>query len=408
MNVEPYDFNLRHLRAISAIHNHGSISAAAKVVNLSQPALTQGIAKIEKQLGYSLFERRSRGMVVTPTGHILVLRIEAAIKHLARGAKGLNKAFQHPDRLITMTQIRAFIATADAGSFIAAARMTGLSQTAIHRAVGDLEYVAGLKLIERRGQGLWLNNYGKKLALGARLAVAELNAAISDIGLEVDGETISIGASPLSRTFLVPAAMAKLIDQEPKARINIVEGSWRELTESLREGVIDMIVGAVRPSDIADLDQIPLYEDRLVIAAGKQHPLAGTKDPSIDMLSQYPWIVGPANSPLRAHWERLFKGHKLPPSPIDCGSVMIIGRLLTDGNYLTLLSPDQVALQIRSGLLVQIGEQLDDTARIIGVSTRKGWRPTILQRQFTTILTNVASTMKSPESLGTEIYPNWR
>jgi len=408
VNVVPYDFNLRHLRAISAIHDHGSISAAAKVVNLSQPALTQGIAKIEKQLGYSLFERRSRGMVVTPTGHILVLRIEAAIKHLARGAKGLNKTFQQPDRLITMTQIRAFIATADAGSFIAAARKTGLSQTAIHRAVGDLEYVAGIKLIERRGQGLWLNNFGKKLALGARLAVAELNAAISDIGLEMDGETISIGASPLSRTFLVPAAMAKLIDQEPKARINIVEGSWRELTESLREGVIDMIVGAVRPSDIADLDQIPLYEDCLVVAAGKQHPLAGTKHPSIDMLSHYPWIVGPANSPLRAHWERLFKGHELPPSPIDCGSVMIIGRLLTDGNYLTLLSPDQVALQIRSGLLVQIGEQLDDTARIIGVSTRKGWRPTILQRQFTTILTHVASTMKSPESLGTEIYPNWR
>jgi hypothetical protein len=34
---------------------------------------------------------------------------------------------------------------------------------------------------------------------------------------------------------------------------------------------------------------------------------------------------------------------------------MIIGRLLTEGNFLTLLSPDQVALQIRSGLLAQIG-----------------------------------------------------
>jgi DNA-binding transcriptional LysR family regulator len=116
-----------------------------------------------------------------------------------------------------------------------------------------------------------------------------------------------------------------------------------------------MIVGALRPFEIADLYQMPLYEDRLVIAAGSQHPLVGVERPSLEQLSAYPWIVAPANSPLREQWEQVFDGAPLPETPIECGSVMIIGRLLTEGNFLTLLSPDQVALQIRSGLLAQIG-----------------------------------------------------
>ena len=53
----PFELNLRHLRAVSAIVARGSMSAAAEAVSLSQPALTQGIAKLEQQLEVLLFER---------------------------------------------------------------------------------------------------------------------------------------------------------------------------------------------------------------------------------------------------------------------------------------------------------------------------------------------------------------
>jgi hypothetical protein len=54
---------------------------------------------------------------------------------------------------------------------------------------------------------------------------------------------------------------------------------------------------------------------------------------------------------------------------------MIIGRLLTEGQFPTLLSPDQVALQIRSGLLAQIGAPLEHSRRVMGITTRRSWRP---------------------------------
>lgn len=393
MSTDPFDLNLRHLRALLAIREHGGITAAADAVSLSQPALTQGLAKLERQFGYTLFERRSGGMIATPMGEIVIDRAQAALEHLSVGAKGLSAVFLHPERLMTMTQLRAFLALAEAGSFASAAQGTGLSQTAVHRAVGDLEQMIGGKLVERRGRVVWLNPAGKRLARGTRLAVAEISAAIADLGLDSGSgsELIAFGALPLSRPYLVPAAMGRLTREEPRAAFKVLEGSWRELVEPLRDGVIDMIVGALRPYEIADLYQMPLVEDRLVIAAGSGHPLAQVAAPTMMQLAAYPWIVAPANSPLREQWQQLFADQPQPATPIECGSVMIIGRLLTEGHFLTLLSPDQVALQIRSGLLTQIGPPLETSRRLVGITTRRSWRPTAIQRRFLDLVKDAAT-----------------
>ena len=129
--IAPFDLNLRHLRALSAIVARGSMSAAAEVVSLSQPALTQGLAKLEGQLGAALFDRRADGMLPTEAGWALASRAEAAFAHLAGAVRGGGRGFARPDRLMTATQLRAFLALADAGSFVGAGLATDLSQPAI-------------------------------------------------------------------------------------------------------------------------------------------------------------------------------------------------------------------------------------------------------------------------------------
>ena len=71
MTPDPFDLNLRHLRGAVAIAAQHSMNAAARAVNLSQPALTQGLAKLERQLGVELFTRRADGMATTPEGERL-------------------------------------------------------------------------------------------------------------------------------------------------------------------------------------------------------------------------------------------------------------------------------------------------------------------------------------------------
>ncbi|MBJ7378330.1 MAG: LysR family transcriptional regulator, partial [Sphingobium sp.] len=124
-NVDWTDINLRHLRATVEIADRGTMNAAAAAVNLTQPAITQALARFEAMLDVPLFDRRHDGMTVTDAGALLVPRFHAALDHIAS---------PH----VTMARFRALIALADAGSYPAASAATGLSIPSLHRAVNDL------------------------------------------------------------------------------------------------------------------------------------------------------------------------------------------------------------------------------------------------------------------------------
>ncbi|HEX8486877.1 LysR family transcriptional regulator [Sphingomonas sp.] len=394
MTPGPYSLNLRHLRALSAIVERGNMSAAAQAVNLSQPALTQGLAKLERQLGTILFDRRSDGVSATAAGLALAERATAAFAHLTTATRGAarrtGRGFALPEMLMTASQLQAFLALADAGSFAAAAVATGVSQPALHRAVRDLEQICGVAIAERRGRGVVLTAAGRRLARGVRLAAREIGAGIAELGSDQQAGRMAIGAMPLSRALLLPRAIAAFVGSTPRAVIDVAEGSWRELVEPLRDGIIDLMVGALRDEPPPGLEQRALFEDRLVIIARVGHPLAAIVEPTLDDFAEYGWVVGQVDTPLRAQWDTLFAGRPAPAAPIECGSVMVIRGVLRDTDLLTLLSPDQVALEVAGGLLTTIGRPLAHGVRTIGITTRIGWRPTAAQARFIALLEQFA------------------
>ncbi|MBO9537359.1 LysR family transcriptional regulator [Herbaspirillum sp.] len=91
-------FNLQQLEMFSAIVSAGSLGRAAAVLDLTQPALSRAIKRLEESVGGALFERHTRGMHLTPLGqallpHAVSLQREArqareeldAIRGLAKG-----------------------------------------------------------------------------------------------------------------------------------------------------------------------------------------------------------------------------------------------------------------------------------------------------------------------------------
>ncbi|GAA4048356.1 LysR family transcriptional regulator [Nonomuraea soli] len=65
---------LRHLRAVCAIADAGSVSRAATVLGTSQPALTAQLQRIERVLGGRLFTRGRHGVTPTPLGAYVLER----------------------------------------------------------------------------------------------------------------------------------------------------------------------------------------------------------------------------------------------------------------------------------------------------------------------------------------------
>ncbi|MDF5755740.1 LysR family transcriptional regulator [Spongiactinospora sp. TRM90649] len=68
------DLELRHLRIVRAVAEAGSVSKAATVLGLAQPALTAQLKRIERALGGALFERDHTGARPTPLGELVLTR----------------------------------------------------------------------------------------------------------------------------------------------------------------------------------------------------------------------------------------------------------------------------------------------------------------------------------------------
>ncbi|MFM7029108.1 MAG: LysR substrate-binding domain-containing protein [Chakrabartia sp.] len=375
-----WKLNLRHLRAVAEICARGSVNAAAQAVNLTQPAVTQGVARTEALIGQALFERSSDGMEPLESAHLFVPRILAAVDHIASAR-------------VTMAQVRALILFADQGSYAAASAASGLSQPSLHRAIGDLSVALRRSLLERRGKGLMLTEAGQRVVRGFRLARAELEAGLAELAGLQGRETgrIVIGAMPLSRARILPAAVAAFHARHPDVAVSIVEGSYSELAAPLREGDIDVMIGALRePSPGPDLVQQALFEDRPVIIGRAGHPLiprlaaAEGEAATLTHMADFPWIVAAPGTPLRSQWERMFADANLAPPkvPIECGSVITIREILIKSDFLTLLSRDQLSVELEAGWVVQLGAAPSGILRRIGVTTRANWRPTKAQQAF--------------------------
>ena len=76
--------NADRLRVFLGVVDAGSMRAATQVVHLTQPAISRSVAMLEEDLDTELFERRGRGLALTPSGRALVPRARALIAQLDR------------------------------------------------------------------------------------------------------------------------------------------------------------------------------------------------------------------------------------------------------------------------------------------------------------------------------------
>ena len=104
----------------------------------------------------------------------------------------------------------------------------------------------------------------------------------------------------------------------------------------------------------------------------------------------YPWILPGRDTPLRRFWESMVKqiGQAVPRVPVECGSVMMVRQLLLSSDNLTLLSPDQVSVELAAGVLAAAPPPVT-VRRTIGIASRVGWRPTAAQATFLAMLREV-------------------
>lgn len=210
-------------------------------------------------------------------------------------------------------------AIAQRGSYTAAARELGYTQSAISRRAAVLEATAGRPLFQRRPGGVSLTEAGEVLLRHATVALGALDAAARELEGEAGlrSEPVRLGAFASAAAGLVPTALRALADTRPDLRVSVREGTTAVMVRALRAGSVDMVVVAstqpFRPLDDRDppLATEVLAERDLLVAVGPHHRLAGRSEVDLAELAGERWIA--ARSEGDAHLLGVWPG--LPGRP---------------------------------------------------------------------------------------------
>jgi len=389
--------SLRQLRAFEAVARRRSIGAAARDLGLSQPAVTQMVAQIERALAVSLLERGRTGTYLTALGSVLLPRVQRLFAHIQSALRDPvvgaslsgRETTKSVENKITDTHIRALTAVAECGSFEAAARKLSISQPALHRSARDLERVIRRSLYQRMARGLAPTAQARELARRLKVALRELDYGIDEIRT-VQGiftARITIGNIPHSGAHLLSKAINQFLASYPAASVQILDGPYEPLLDALRVGDLDLLFGVLRrPAWATDVKEEFLFSNPYVVVVRRRHPLARARTITLQDLARYDWILPARGAPRREAFERLFAGSS--PSPvvsIETTSSAIYKSVLATTDRIALLSTLETQFAEPEGLSM-LPFDSPVLARVDGVASRADWQPTRLHQRFLDLL----------------------
>jgi DNA-binding transcriptional LysR family regulator len=154
--------------------------------------------------------------------------------------------------MLDVTRLRVLVAVARYGSVTAAARALNYAQPSVSHHLARLEAETGTKLIQRAGRGIRLTDAGRLLAERAAEVIGRLDAAENELaaytGLRAG--RLRLAAFPSALGTIVPAAAARLREQQPSVDLRLTEAEPPEALRMLRAGYVDVaLVFRYAPDD---------------------------------------------------------------------------------------------------------------------------------------------------------------
>ncbi len=189
---------------------------------------------------------------------------------------------------IDLRALRALVAIADHGSFRAAAKSLGYTQSAVSHQIAALERSLNAPLLTRPGGrgATALTDAGDVAYRRARRVLGEVETLGADIAAIQSGErqTLRIGVFQTATTELLPGALRTLRERRPDVEVVLAEIHDSARTfDRLAGGQLDLAF-MVNPEPDDRIDSIPLLDDPWVILTRRDSDLAAAEVPTFDLL----------------------------------------------------------------------------------------------------------------------------
>ena len=282
-------------------------------------------------------------------------------------------------RHVKLRALRALIAVSQEGSIARAAKILALSQPAVSNTITELERGVGARLLDRSNRGVELTLAGKALLRRSIAVLDELRGADQEIANLSDpaaGELRLVTGQAGAAGFL-PYVLLDLARAFPRIRTVLIEARW-DVLPALRSKDADLGIARIpRDRDGKDARDIvfePLFDERLFVVAGREHPLARRRRVDNRTLATERWImpVGGtwAADLVATEFDRLGLGISEPAIKTD--SIPLRSALLQTARYLTVLPGSMLVYSRAYKELTVLPVDLAGATRTLGIACLRG------------------------------------
>ena len=290
-------------------------------------------------------------------------------------------------RRVKLHDFRILMSVVDGGSMSKAAERLGTSQPAVSRAIGDLEYALGVRLLDRSSRGVVPTPYGRAFIKRGIAIFDELKQGIREIELLADptaGE-VRIAAPMALATGFVAAAIDRFARQYPRMVCHLMVDRVERTYSTLEERNADLVIAFINAPIAEDhMEAEMLYVESQFVVAAATNPWSRRRGVTLEDLTKEPWALPPPDSMLGAAHAHIFRTAGLgpPAATVLCASGVARMGLVAAGRFLTIASETVLRFVGRDMAIKALPINLPETQRWIGIITLKNRTLTPVAQRF--------------------------
>lgn len=244
-------------------------------------------------------------------------------------------------RRLRLRDLHAFFTVTQCGSMAKAAEQLGVSQPAISKVIADLEYVFGVRLLDRSRKGVEPTIYGDALLKRGLTAFDELKQSVRDIAFLSDATSgeVKLQCHESLAAMILPKLIRRFSTIYPHVVVRVENVATTTMALPILRGrECDLILGRRQtPVLDEDLNVESLFDDPLVVAAGAHNRLARRRQIDLAELIDEPWIMQASHTWNYRHLKEAFeaRGLDMPKTRLVTLSMPLIVDFLANGPFIT-------------------------------------------------------------------------
>ena len=283
-------------------------------------------------------------------------------------------------------------------SFSKAAKLNGITQSAVSQQARSMERNFKTLMIDRSQKQFNLTREGQRIYDAAKEILHVYEKLLSELQemKKVISGTIRISTIYSIGLHELPPYIKKFLHDYPSVNVRIEYRRSNLVYEDILHNSVDFGLVAF-PQKLRQIETVPFRNDRLVLITHPNHPLAKATEVDLKTLSGHKFIGFDPDIPTRKAVDQIFRDNKLEITPVmEFDNLETVKRAVEIDHGIAIVPQATVVQEVKQGTLVAIQFKGKEFTRPLAILHRKGRVLTPAMKKFIETLNNEANQAAEP------------